>query len=193
MKQKQKLTTTLKLLKKHDACKDGYKKLVKFLGENYGNETPINLLTILESNGVEDCLLSLRAVQEDSDKIARLMAADFAESVLHFYTAKYPDDKRPTEAIKKFRDYANGIISGHVRISASADRAAYTALVSAHSARDAAAYTANAAALAAASGDNVFYAAAYAVRAAARAAGTQGVAAEEEKQKTIIKSYLIED
>jgi hypothetical protein len=90
-----KLTTTFDRLKKAGVCEDGYKKLAKSLGgvTKYGLNTPINLLHILESNGVDDCLWALRATVEECEIISRLMAADFAESVLPIFEKERPDDK----------------------------------------------------------------------------------------------------
>ena len=62
------LTTTLNLLRKAGACEGRYRHLVKALGgTEYGHDTPINLLTILEHNGVEDVewVLSAGATVED--------------------------------------------------------------------------------------------------------------------------------
>lgn len=44
-------------------------------------------------------------------RTARLFAADCAEHVLYLFEGKYPDDKRPRQAIQAARDYANGLIS----------------------------------------------------------------------------------
>jgi len=44
-------------------------------------------------------------------KTNRLLSADYAESVLHLWTAEYPDDDRPELTIKAARDFANGKIS----------------------------------------------------------------------------------
>jgi hypothetical protein len=72
------LTTTLKLLRKHDACKDRYAHLRKAIGSGYGDDTPIPLTKILDLNGLDDALWALRAVPEsqaaERDKQARLFA-----------------------------------------------------------------------------------------------------------------------
>lgn len=107
-----KLTTTFKRLRSCNACKPRYTLLRTALpAEEYRDDTPINLLTILETNGLDDALWALRATDQNCDKIARLMAADFAEMVLPIWEAKYPEDKRPALAIETARDYANGLIS----------------------------------------------------------------------------------
>ena len=107
-----KLTTTFERLKEAAACESGYRKLAKYLGgiKAYGRDTPVNLLTILDSNGVDDMLWCLPHTIELSEKVSRLMAADFAEEVLPIFEAKYPKDTRPREAVRAARDHANGKI-----------------------------------------------------------------------------------
>ena len=61
---------------------------------------------------------AMRATEQDCSKIGRLMAADFAESVLPIWTAHYPDDNRPALAIQAARDYASGLISTEVLVAA---------------------------------------------------------------------------
>jgi hypothetical protein len=104
------LTTSLYRLRKFHACESRYSHLVSALGEDYGDKTPINLLRILEANGVEDCLWALCATDQNCDMVARLMAADFAEGVLPLYEQRYPNDTRPRAAIQAARDYAHGRI-----------------------------------------------------------------------------------
>ena len=105
------LTTSLYRLRKFHACQPRYDHLVAKLGEDYGDKTPINLLTILGTNGTADCLWALCATAENCDTVARLMAADFAESVLHLYERDYPNDDRPRKAIAAARAYARGQIT----------------------------------------------------------------------------------
>ena len=115
------LTTTLNKLKAANACQDRYKHLVKALGGvSYDHDAPINLLTILDINGTEDCLWALCATAQNCDVVARLMAADFAESVLSIYERKYPQDDRPRKAIEAARAFARGEISAAAWASAGA-------------------------------------------------------------------------
>ena len=117
-----KLTTTFKLLRKAASSirKPRYEFLRKALSrEGYGYDTPINLLTILETNGLDDALWALSATAENCEKVARLMAADFAEQVLPIWK-KYSDDTRPELAIKAARDFANGLITNQERAAAGA-------------------------------------------------------------------------
>lgn len=108
--EKVEFTTTFAALKGKGACESGYKKLATALGgiTNYGKETPINLMQILESNGVDDCLWALRAVTHSKlDKVSRLMACDFAEAVLPIFEKEYPSDDRPRVSILTARRFAN--------------------------------------------------------------------------------------
>ena len=108
------LYTTFALARAAGACPDGYRKLAKHLGgvAGYGKDTPIPLTVVLDSNGLADTLWTLRCVgvEQDAqvDRIARLFAADCAEHVLHVWTAVYPGDNRPAEAIRAARAYAIG-------------------------------------------------------------------------------------
>ena len=103
-----KLHTTFAEIKKHDPCTDGYKKLAENLGgiTKYGRDTPITLMQILDSNGVEDAIWSLRCGMDE--KFARLFACDCAEHVLYLFEAKYPNDDRPRKAIEVARRFADG-------------------------------------------------------------------------------------
>jgi hypothetical protein len=140
---KMKLTTTFSRLRKAEACTSGYKKLAAHLGgiNAYGKDTQIDLLTILASNGLDDALWCLRATEQICDRVARLMAADFAESVLHIFEEKCPNDNRPRLAIQAARDFANGLIDAAA--CSAAQMAAYSAGYSAAcSASHSAAYSA---------------------------------------------------
>ena len=113
------LTTTFNLLRKARACSSRYRFLRKSL-KDVKDDEPINLLTILETNGLDDALWALCATVENCDKVDRLMAADFAEQVLPIWQ-KYSQDKRPELAIKAARDFAEGHIT---RVELDAARAA---------------------------------------------------------------------
>ena len=126
------LTTTFELLRKADACTEGYRTLAKHLGGvgKYGADTPIDLLTILDSNGLMDTLWCLRATQQEADAltVARLFAIDCAESALPIFEAKYPNDQRPRQAIQAAKDYMAGKISRWaLRAAAAYAAAAYAA------------------------------------------------------------------
>ena len=92
-----------------------------------------------------------------------------AEQVIEIYESKYPDDKRPRQAIEAAKAYLH-------RPSKNAARAAYAAYAAHAAAHAAAAYAAYAAADAAA--DAAAYAAAHAAHAAAHAAAAAYAAAD---------------
>ena len=162
------LTTTFKLLRQHSACRPRYTFLREAL-KGIGDNEPINLLTILETNGLDDALWAMRATEQDCSKIGRLMAADFAESVLPIWTARYPDDNRPALAIQAARDYAQGLISREV-LNAAKAAAGAAAKAAAGAAARAAAWAAAWAAAGTAAGDAAGDAAWAAAKAAAWAA-----------------------
>ena len=177
------LTTTLNLLRKAGACKDRYKHLVKALGgRNFAHDAPINLLTILAHNGVEDCLWALCATAEDCQKVARFMAADFAEAVLPIFERERPGDDRPRKSIAAARALARGEIGAAAR-----DAAGTAAWDAAWDARTAARDAARTAAWAAA------WAAGTAAWAAAKtAAWAAPRTAAWDAQKQIVLKYLLE-
>lgn len=100
------LYTTLNRIRENAPCAPGWQKLLSFLNKTQADDEPLNLLTILESNGVSDCLWAFRCI-DDNNAIYRLIAADFAESVLPIYEKHYPGDGYPRKAIQTARDYAN--------------------------------------------------------------------------------------
>jgi hypothetical protein len=194
-----KLSTTLNLLHKADACTSRYKVLVTALGNEYPKDKEINLLTILESNGLDDALWTMCATVENCEKVARLMAADFAEESLKYWNKFYPKDNRPKQAIKAARDFANELISKE-ELNAAAD-AAYDAADAAYAdaataAADAAdaAYDAADAAYADAAAAAAWSAAAAAWSAAAATAAADAAAwsAARLKQTEIFVKYLSE-
>jgi hypothetical protein len=106
----QTMQTTLNKIKKHSPCEDGWEKLLNHLGKTEADDEVLELRTILESNGLNDTIWAMRAV-EGKDKEIRLFAADCAEMVIPIYEKEYPNDKRPRLAIQAARDYANGLIT----------------------------------------------------------------------------------
>lgn len=175
------LHTTLSLLKQNDACESGYGLLVAHLGTDWPDDKPINLLTCLESNPVADVIWALRATTKNCDVVARLMAADFAESVLHIYEAAYANDRRPRDAIEAARAFALGEINDAAWVAARAAARAAAGDAARDAARDAALAAAWDVAWAAA-GD-----------AAWDAAWDVAWVVEKNKQAEIIHKYLLSD
>lgn len=97
------LTTSLQRLKDADACANRYGHLLKALGKTKADDEPLNLLTIIEKNGIADAIWALVTTTQNCDTIARLFAADCAEAVLYLFERDRPDDKRPRMAIESAR------------------------------------------------------------------------------------------
>ena len=158
------LHTTFNLLRKHEACTEGYRKLAKHLGgvEGYGADKPINLMVILESNGVDDMLWCLRATQEDAETVSRRLAIQFAERALPIFEKHVPGDSRPRDAIiaaKRFLEQEielETLLKARAAARAAARDAAWAA---ARAAAGAAARAAAGAAARAAAGDAAWAAA----------------------------------
>ena len=96
------LDTTLSAIGAANPCGTGYKKLVNYLGgaKKYGYQTPIPLLTILDSNGIDDALwVAVNILGNQGEMIAHTFACDCAERVLHIYEKHHSDDSRPRNAI----------------------------------------------------------------------------------------------
>ena len=184
------LTTTLNRLRSADACVSRYAHLLRALGPSFDHDAPINLLTILEHNGTEDCLWALCATAENCDQVARLMAADFAEAVLPVFESQYPNDSRPRAAIEAARKFATGEITAAARDAArdgswAAARDASEA--AAWAAAKAASWAATRAAARAAARNGSWAASRAAAMAAAKAAARDAAWAA---QAVIIRRYL---
>ena len=121
------MKTTLNKIRQHAPCSDGWKKLLESLGKSKSDDEPIFILTILESNGLDDALWALRAV-EGHDREIRLYAVWCARQVQHLMT-----DPRSVAAIDAAEAYANGTITTTqlVAARAAASAAAMAAAASA--------------------------------------------------------------
>ena len=74
--------TTLNKIRAHAPCADGWAKLLRHLGKTQADDEPVSLLTILDSNGLDDALWCLRAV-DGHKKEMRLYAVWCARQVQH--------------------------------------------------------------------------------------------------------------
>jgi hypothetical protein len=191
----QTMQTTLNRIKYHSPCEDGWKKLLNYLNKTQSDDEPLELRTILESNGIQDTIWALRAV-EGMDKEIRLFAADCAELVLPIYEKRYPDDNRPRLAIQAARGYANGLITieelAAARDAGAAARAAaWDAGAAARAAaRDAWAAAGAAARAASAAAGAAARAAAWDAWAAAGAAASAASAAAGDEIKQLLLKYI---
>lgn len=80
------MKTTLNAIREHAPCADGWKKLLGNLGKSSADDEPLSLLTILDSNGLDDAIWCLRAAT-GHDKEIRLFAVWCARKVQHLMTA----------------------------------------------------------------------------------------------------------
>ena len=96
------MQTTLNKIRAHSPCENGWKKLLINLGKTKADDEPLALTTILESNGLEDALWCLRAV-DGHQREMRLYAVECARSVQHLMT-----DKRSLDALDAAEHFANG-------------------------------------------------------------------------------------
>ena len=160
------MKTTLNKIRKHSPCQDGWTKLLAHLGKTKADDEPLTILTILDSNGLDDALWCLRAV-DGADGAIRKLACDFALDVADLW--EMPDVVRQylETQDEDFRDAARDAAWD---VWAARDAEDAWAAWAARAARDAA-WDAEAAWAAAAAGD--------AARAAARA-----------KQEAILRAVL---
>ena len=73
---KVRLTTNLKRLIDNGACQSGLDTLINSLPKNHSKIKQINLLHILESNGLDHFFWALKAVIKPNKRIIRLILAD---------------------------------------------------------------------------------------------------------------------
>jgi hypothetical protein len=183
------ITTTLNKIREHTPCKDGWETLLRHLGKTQADDEPLPLVTILESNGLDDVLWCLRAV-EGHDREMRLYAVACARRVQHLMK-----DHRSINALDVAERYAEGqatdkeleVALATADAAANAVNAEWAAAFSASWAADAAAAVARDAAWAAAmkaAGDAAGAAAGAAWAAAMKAAGdaARDVAGQAERK-----------
>jgi len=131
------LYTTFDLLRQASACTERYAHLGRALGgiKRYGRTTPISLLRILATNGLDDALWALRAVPPEQvavrDRLARLYACWCVRQIWGLLT-----DKRSRAAVEVAERYAIGEATCNELAAASAS--AWDASASAWAARAAA-------------------------------------------------------
>lgn len=177
-------TTTLRELRPI-ACKDGYDRLATYLGADYGDDTPITMIQILESNGLDHALWALaRVAGPTGERVCHLAACAFFDRVAHLVT-----DPRSQEAVRVKRLWIDGKATDEelstARASAwgaarDAERgAAWGAWVAARASAEAAARAARAAAW-----DTAW--------AAALAAGAAGRDEEKIAQVEIVRKLIAE-
>jgi len=94
--------TTLNKIREHSPCGEGWAKLLRHLGKTKADDEPVSLLSILDSNGLDDALWCLRAV-DGYEREMRLYAVWCARQVQHLMT-----DQRSLAALDVAERHANG-------------------------------------------------------------------------------------
>ena len=97
------MKTTLNAIRQHGPCEEGWTKLLKHLGKTKADNEPLSIVTILDSNGLNDALWCLRAV-DGCDREIRLYAVWCARQVQHLMT-----DPRSLAALDVAERYAQGL------------------------------------------------------------------------------------
>jgi len=87
------ITTTLRQIRQHEPCADGWRTLLTFLGKTRVDDEPLPLTTILQSNGLDDALWCLRTLEGHDKEITRFALA-CAQDVRHLMT-----DQRSLDAL----------------------------------------------------------------------------------------------
>lgn len=127
------MQTTLNKIRQHSPCSEGWTKLLKNLNKTKADDEHLSLLTILDSNGLDDALWCMRAV-EGFDKEIRLYAVWCARQVQHLVI-----DKRSIAALDIAEKFANGEVTKE-ELDAARDAASAAASSSARDAASAAAW-----------------------------------------------------
>jgi len=121
------MKTTLNKIREHSPCSDGWRKLLAHLGKTQADDETLPMLTILDSNGLDDALWCLRAV-EGYEKKMRLYAVWCARQVQHLMT-----DQRSLDALDVAETYA-GAAAGDAAGEAARDAARAAASATARAA-----------------------------------------------------------
>ena len=101
------MKTTLNAIREHQPCADGWTKLLRHLGKTQADNEPVRIITILDSNGLDDALWCLRAVT-GHDREIRLYAVWCARRVQHLMI-----DPRSIAALDVAERYANNLATEH--------------------------------------------------------------------------------
>lgn len=143
--------TTLAEIRAQGPCEDGWTKLLAHLGKTKADDEPLDLLTILDSNGLDDALWCLRV--PSLERLSRHFQAWCAEQVLPIFERERPDDMRVRNQIAMLRNDDASDQERDAARDAAWDAARYAAWDAARDAARAAAWAAARAAARAAAWD----------------------------------------
>ena len=96
------MKTTLNKIRKNHPCADGWEKILKHLGKTKADDESLALTEILESNGMDDAIWCLCAV-DNSERDSRLFAVWCARQVQHLM-----EDHRSINVLDIAERFANG-------------------------------------------------------------------------------------
>lgn len=94
--------TTLNKIRAYSPCTEGWAKLLRHLGKTQADDEPLALATILDSNGLDDALWCLRAV-DGHQREMRFYAVWCARQVQHLM-----NDPRSLAAMDVAERHATG-------------------------------------------------------------------------------------
>lgn len=106
------MLTTLNAIRSHNPCTKGWKKLLANLGKIKADDEPLSILDVLNSNGLDDALWCLRAV-EGHDREIMLYGVWCARQVQHLMT-----NPRSVAALDVAERFANGAATRDELVSA---------------------------------------------------------------------------
>ena len=96
------METTLNEIREQSPCTEGWTKLLRTLGKTKADDEPLSIITILDSNGLDDAFWCLRAVKNRNKEI-RLYMVWCARQVQHLMT-----DQHSLDALDVAERFANG-------------------------------------------------------------------------------------
>ena len=96
-------TTTLNRIREALPCREGWEKLLAHLGKTKADDEPLQLMTVLDSNRLDDALWVLSHAMPNV-RLARHFQAWCAEQVLHIFEAERPTDTRVRDQIAMLRN-----------------------------------------------------------------------------------------
>jgi len=106
------MKTTLNKIHARSATADCWEKLLAHLGKTQGDDEPLSIATILDSNGLDDALLCLRAV-DGHDREIRLYAGWCARQVQ--YLMRNP---RSIDLLDVTERFINGLVTEEELVAA---------------------------------------------------------------------------
>lgn len=92
--------TTLNKIRQRHPCTDGWEKLLRHLGKTAADDEPLSIMTVLESNGIEDTIWCLRAV-DGHDREKQLFAVRCVRRFQHILSVESTNALNVAEMFSK--------------------------------------------------------------------------------------------